>query len=166
MTLPPVPLNIRTAKIWHCNYQTLAPVAELVNLETLVIATFPDNCLDFLSELTQLRFLSIMHLPRVSSLAPLLALENLHSLSLATLPSWDGSKRTVIESLDPLARLPALRHLELFGICAADRSLRPIERCTGLKSVRVSGYTRKETARFYAASPVSDDYIPKPDFER
>jgi len=61
MTLPPVPLNIRTAKIWHCNYQTLAPVAELVNLETLVIATFPDNCLDFLSELTQLRFLSIMH---------------------------------------------------------------------------------------------------------
>lgn len=166
MPLSSVPFDIRTAKIWHCKYRTLKPLAGLVNLEELVIAGFPDDSLDFLGELAELRYLSITHLPRVGSLAPLAVLTKLHSLSLATLPSWDSSKRTVVDSLEPLTRLPALRHLELFGICASDRSLAALEQCTHLQSVRVGGYTRTETARFYAATSFTDEYMPQPGFER
>lgn len=117
-----------------------------------------------LEHLTQLRYLRIVHLPKVSSLAPLAALSRLRSLSLATLPSWDGSKKIVVDSLAPLTELPALEHLELFGICAPDNSLAPLERCTHLRSVRVNGYLRKKTARFYSATGLSDDFIPPPSF--
>lgn len=164
LTLPAAPLGIRTARIWHCGYRTLEALGDLPELEALVIATFPDDSLAILEHLTQLRYLRIVHLPKVSSLAPLAALSRLRSLSLATLPSWDGSKKIVVDSLAPLTELPALEHLELFGICAPDNSLAPLERCTHLRSVRVNGYLRKETARFYSATGLSDDFIPPPSF--
>lgn len=138
----------------------------LHNLEELVIAGFPDASLDMLGEMRNLRYLRIVHLPQVRSLAPLAALSSLRSVSLATLPSWDASKKTLVDALDPLARLPALEHLELLGICAADKSLLPIEHCAHLRSLRVTGYAAKEAARFYSVTGLSDAFVPPPSFEK
>ena len=157
--------GVRSARIWHCKYRSLAPLAELQNLEELVIATFPDESFDFLAKLANLRYLSIMHLPKASDLAPLASLTRLSSLSLSTLPGWDGSgKRTIVESLEPLADLPELAHLELMGVRPQDDSLRPLERCKGLRTARIVHYPRAETKRFFAETSVLDGFNPAPSF--
>jgi hypothetical protein len=46
------PELIRSARIWHCKYKSLVPLGALHNLEELVIATFPDESLEFLGKLS------------------------------------------------------------------------------------------------------------------
>ncbi|MFZ6735854.1 leucine-rich repeat domain-containing protein [Undibacterium sp. Ji42W] len=158
-------LEITTLRIWHCKYTTLESLAEFQNLEELVIASFPDHSLNVLKSLPKLRYLSILHLPKVSSIEDLAELESIECLSLATSPGWDAARKfALIESLKPIAKLSSLRHLELFGVCTADKSLAEIEHCKGLASARFSQYPLAEVERFYQATGVVDSYNPAPSF--
>jgi hypothetical protein len=164
---PPVadPASIRSARIWHCKYRTLAPLAGLSNLEELVVAGFPDASFELLAGLGKLRFLSIMHMPLISDIAPLANLRQLTSLSLATLPGWDAAgKRTMIRSLEPLTAIPALAQLELIGILPPDKSLRPLQQCRHLRTARIAHYPRSETDRFFAETEVLCEFNPAPSF--
>lgn len=159
------PVTERSAKVWFCKYKSLAPLAELRNLEELVIANFPDESFEFLGRLEKLRFLSVVHMPKICDIAPLASQTQLMSLSLSTLPSWDASRKTtIIESLEPLSSIPALQHLELLGICPPDTSLVPLEKCKNLRTARFSKYPRAEIDRFYAETKVGDRFNPEPSF--
>jgi hypothetical protein len=159
------PDAVRSARVWYCKYKSLASLAELRNLEELVIAGFPDESFEFLGTLEKLRLLNVLHLPKITSVTPLSKLSLLETLSLSTLPSWDASRKiTIIESLEPLADIPALAHLELFGVCPPDKSLVPIERCKHLRTARFSQYPAKELARFYERVAVVNKFNPKPSF--
>lgn len=164
---PPVadPESVRSAKIWHCNYESLLPLGALRNLEELVIATFPEDSFEFLGKFSALRFLHVLHMPKIFDISPLSELKQLKVLSLSTLPSWDASRRTtIIQSLDTLASIPHLTHLELLGICPPDKSLKPLEKCKYLQTARVSQYPRTEIRRFFAAAKITDKFNPSPSF--
>ena len=159
------PDEVTTLRVWHCKYKTLEPIADLKRLEGLAIATFPDETLEPIGQLDSLRYLWLMHAPKVADLDPLGGLAVLEVLSIATLPSWDAGGRVMeVESLRPLAALPNLRHLELFGVRSSDGSLSALETSTTLESVRVSKYVPSEVDRFRNASGASDACAPEPWF--
>jgi hypothetical protein len=164
LSMSAIPTKIRSARIWHCKYRSLDALAELKKLETLVVASFPDASLDVLGELTALRYLSVLHLPKITDLSPLRTLEHLEVLSLQTLPSWDGKKRTVVDSLEPLVALPALRRLALIGVVPKDESLAPLTRCKHLVSARIHGFPAAETRTFFARQTCVDEHPPEPTF--
>jgi len=160
------PNAVKSLRIWNCKFRTLEPLSVFLHLRTLQILTFPDDSLTVLAQLSSLRYLRIVHLPKVTDLTPLIHLHELESLSLETLPSWDASSKvTVVNSLDPLAQLPRLKHLSLFGVVPPDRTLAAIERCENLVSGRFSKYPKKEVDRFYNATGLSNAHIPEPDNE-
>lgn len=159
------PLEVRTLRIWHCKYKSLAALETLENLEELVIAGFPDSSLDMLKSLSRLRYLSISDLPKISNLQALAGLSKLESLSLSTSPAWDAARKvTVMESLDPLACLISLTHVELFGVCPPNKSLADLEKCVSLETGRFSQYPQAEIDRFYAVTQVVNQYNPPPSF--
>lgn len=159
------PTNVRTARFWHCKFRSLAFVSRFANLEGLAVATYPDASFEALGPLTCLRYLRVLHLPKVSDLTPLARLQKLEVLSLATLPSWDSSgKTTEIASLGPIASLPNLRHIELLGVRTRDLSLAQLETCRSLVSLRASKWPKREVERFTLAAGVSNDWAPSPWF--
>lgn len=160
-------LKIKTARVWHCGYRSLSPLSEMTNIEELVIGTLPDPTLEFLQSLTNLRYLRIVHMPKITSLHAFEKLIHIETLSLSTSPSWDAAKKcTVIDSLTPLAKLPMLRQLELFGVCPSDKSLQDLMHCTQLQSARLSQYPQDEVDRFYRETGLSDSFVPEPSFNR
>lgn len=164
---PPVdePEGIESVRVWHCKYKTLEPISGLRNLRGLAIATFPDDDLRLLSELTALEYLRILHLPKVGDLSPLIGLSRLKVVRFSTLPSWDSSgKTTTVESLEPLAQLPHLENLELFGVTPPKCSLHALEESASLTTVRVSKYPDFEVERFRSATGATDDWAPEPWF--
>src|SRR5262245_1974841 len=163
MASDPNGAEVTALRVWHCNYVSLAPVVQYPNLTTLVVATYPDADLEPIASVTGLEYLSLLHLPGVTDLAPLARLTHLRTVRLATLPSWDASGAvTEVDSLRPLALLPELTHLELFGIRPASQSLRDLEDRAGLISVRVSKYPKAEVARFRDVTGVTDAFAPSP----
>ncbi len=151
------PQAITELKIWHCKYRTLEPLKAFINLRTLIIATYPDDNLDLLIPLINLRYLRILHLPKVSDLSPLEHLKELETLSLETLPSWDASsKATEVQSLNPITKLPKLRHLQLFGVRPPDRSLMPLAECPNLTTARFHKYTKTEIKHFFEMTRIVD----------
>ena len=157
--------ELRSLRIWHCKYKSLQPLAEFQNLEELVIGSFPDKSFEFLAPLRKLRYLSILHMPKVHELEALSGLINVESLSLATSPAWDSAEKCVIvESLEPVTRMAALKHLELFGVRPNDKSLAILEQCKSLQSARFSQYPKNEVERYYAASGVINKFNPEPSF--
>jgi hypothetical protein len=160
------PSTLRTARIWHCGYRSLVAVGALINLEELVIGSLPDRSLEFLCKLSQLRYLRIVHMPKITDLAALEHLTNIEVLSLSTSPSWDAARKcTIVDSLMPLAGLPRLRQLELFGICPADKSLTDLQCCPALESARFSQYPADETARFYRETGLPDTFAAESSFQ-
>lgn len=158
--------DVVSLKLWHCSYRSLAELSQYRRVQTLVIATYPDESLDPIGCLTELRYLRILHLPKVGSLGPLATLTRLEVLELATLPSWDSSgKVTVVDSLSPLTKLPRLKHLALFGLRPVDKSLSALETCPSLVSARFHKYPKKEVRRFFEVTGLTDDHVPPPDFE-
>ena len=124
MPTDPDAADVTALRVWHCNYASLALVTQYQHLRTLVVATYPDADLEPVASLEDLEYLSLLHLPGVTDLAPLARLTNLRTLRLSTLPSWDSSgKVTQVDSLRPLAMLPKLTRLELFGVRPASKSL-------------------------------------------
>jgi hypothetical protein len=157
------PAAVRTARIWHCKFKSLAPLASLSELRELAIATYPDGDLHPISQLTHLQYLSIVHLPAVTDLQPLSKLTELTSLSLATLSSWDSSGRvTVVASLKPLAQLPKLAHLELFGVVNEARSLADLKGCSALQSAKFSKFPEAEITSFFEGSSIAETWNPEP----
>jgi hypothetical protein len=157
--------TVRTLRVWHCKYRTLAPITSFRALEGLEIATYPDETFELVAELEHLRYLRVLHLPRVTDLGPLSALRSLVTLRLATLPSWDTSDtKSIVRSLAPLAELPALQHLELLGVVPEDRSLAPLEHCESLRSGRFSQFPKREVERFYVKTTVANAFAPPPEF--
>lgn len=160
----PEPSEGTALRVWHCKYKSLEGLSDFVNLRTLVIATYPDADLAPLTGLSNLEYLSIMHLPKVSDLAPLSQLKKLNTIRLSTLPSWDSSgKQTTVRTLAPLAELPDLTHLELFGVLPEDGTLHDLENCRSLESIRVSKYPESEVVRFYRRTGLPDSFAPSPD---
>jgi hypothetical protein len=161
------PEQIKKLRVWHCKYKSLKDIAGFSNLDELVIASYPDSGFEPLKRLKHLRYLTVVHAPKVHSLAPLAELEQLEVLSIATSPSWDASGRVLeVDSLEPLAKLPKLKHLELFGVCPHDRSLRDLERCPALQSLRVSQYSEAEVRRFRTETRIVDgSFNPKSSFD-
>ena len=163
MPSDPEGAKVTALRVWHCHYVSLAPVVQYPNLTTLVVATYPDADLEPIASLEGLEFLSLLHLPGVTDLAPLAHLTRLRTVRLATLPSWDSSgKVTEVDSLRPLALLPELTHLELFGVRPASKSLGDLEDAPGLMSVRVSKYPKAEVTRFRGVTGVTDAFAPSP----
>lgn len=160
---PPAPSEVTALRVWHCKYKSLEVLSVFENLATLVIATYPDADLEPLVGLRKLEYLSIMHMPKVSDLAPLSKLQKLATLRLSTLPSWDSSgKQTMVRSLAPLAELPALTHLELFGVVPEDGSLDDLENCPSLETLRVNKYPKSAVDRFYQWTGLADSFAPAP----
>ncbi|MGA3846832.1 hypothetical protein ACI2UC_25385 [Ralstonia nicotianae] len=164
-SFPDVPAvdSVRALRVWHCKYKSLVKLSAFHNLEELVIASFPDDSFAALESVGKLRYLSVLHMPKIKSLAPLANLRELEILSLATSPTWDASgKCTVVESLEPLANLHKLKHLELFGVRPQDASLAALEQCKSLESVRLSQYPKEEIERFISVAGVRNAFNPKP----
>lgn len=156
----------KTIRVWYCKYSTLAELSTFERLEEVVIASFPDRTLEVFARLKWLRYLSILHMPKISDLAPLGELGHLESLSLSTSPAWDAAKRcTFVKDLHPIGCMRSLKHLELFGVCSVERSLLALEQCKGLKSARFSQYPENEVSRFYSSMGVENAFNPKPSFE-
>jgi len=144
------PLDVTSARIWHCKYESLEALSQFTNLRSLVVASYPDSTLELLSGLTDLASLEILHLPQVTSLEPLSQLQNLRKLSLRTLPSWDASSKvTAVASLAPLAALPVLEELELLGVVPESRLVDDLFRCRSLVRVRLSRYPAREQQRVH-----------------
>ena len=157
--------NVTTLRVWHCKYRSLESLRQFTNLSGLDVLPFPDASLDAVGELGCLRFLSILHLPKVSDLGPLSRLKSLTALRLSTLPSWDASgKKTTVASFEPLAQLAELRHIELLSVVAADNSLRTLERLPLLETANVHGFPKDEVARFFTSSGINKAHVPNPDF--
>jgi hypothetical protein len=160
---PPRPLDLtaRSLRIAHCRYGDLNALSQFRELRALEIIGFPNSTLESLSQLLELRWLRVLHLPQVTSLAPLRLLSHLRCLSLATSPSWDSSgKVTCVDSLQPIAHLPELQHIELFGVVPADRSLAALETSSSLRTVRVSKYPKSEVIRFRSVTGFADTFMP------
>jgi hypothetical protein len=161
MPLIPDPLSVESLKIWHCKYKTLAPIAACGNLKTLTIASYPDETLNLLGPFRDLKVLHILHLPKIHDLTPLRQLSALVSLSLETSPGWDASgKQTQVLSLEPVASLPQLQHLQLFGVVPRDKSLSALEFCESLVTARFQGYPPAEVARFFNSRQVKNAFAP------
>jgi hypothetical protein len=159
------PETVETLRVWHSKYKTLEPLVQFANLRGLEVATFPDPSLQVLAHLKRLQFLRILHLPNVTDLAPLSELRELVTLHLATLPSWDASsKRTVVESLEPLLRLHKLRHLELLSVVPPDRSLAALEELPRLRTANFHGFPKVEVARFSTSSGIQKAHAPSAPF--
>ena len=146
------PESFTSARIWHCSFRSLAPVAGLTGLTRLEVATYPDASLAPLAGLVDLEELSIVHLPNVSNLGPLQGLTRLRRLDLMTNPSWDSSgKVTTVDSLRPLTALPVLEEVNLFGVVPADRRIDDLLECLALRRAKVSKYPPAEVERLRAA---------------
>ncbi|ASJ98083.1 hypothetical protein [Shewanella marisflavi] len=159
------PEQVLSARFWHCNFETLKPLSECKNIEVLIIASLPESNFDFLRDCPNLKYLSVLHLPKVAELVGLETLRNLETLSLSTLPSWDSSGKTqLVSSLEPIACLPRLKHLELFGVIPASKSPEALANCALLESVRLSKYDRKAAKQYYQSTQVSDEWAPEPVF--
>jgi hypothetical protein len=59
------PAEVDSLRIWHCGYETLKAIERFRGVRSLVIATFPDQSLECLASLRDLRYLHIEHLPRI-----------------------------------------------------------------------------------------------------
>jgi Leucine-rich repeat (LRR) protein len=156
------PLEVKSMTIWHCKYLSFSQISKCTNLEQLNIVTLPENDFEFLSKCCNLKFLSITHLPNITCLDALAGLTELETLSLSTLPSWDSSgKKTTVHSLEPLANLPKLKFVELFGVVPELVSLESLGTLQNLESVRFSKYPKKVVNQFYKLYGVSDNWAPE-----
>lgn len=153
-------IGVTGLRVWHCKYKSLAPISRMKHLRALMIATYPDDTFETLSDLSELEWLSIVHLPKIASLDSLAFIKSLRWLELATLPSWDASRRrTTVRSLSPLAELPSLEHVSLLGVVPEDESLEPLRQIKSLKTAILHGLPKKETACFFEESSVQRQHI-------
>ncbi len=164
-TMPDIacPEKIKSIRVWHCNYESLDERKKCINIKKLVIATLPEVNFKFLSDLTNLKYLEIIHLPKITSLEGLRRLKNLEVLSLSTLPSWDASgKVTIVSSMKTLCALPNLKHIELIGVLPETKLPDELKECRRLLSAKFSKYHKKSVNEFFEITGIKDDWAPEP----
>lgn len=153
----PAPDQFRSARIVHCAYPTLVPLAAFTNLIHVEIVGYPDDTLEPIGQLTQLEELSIMHLPRVTDLSPLASLANLRRLDLMTWPGQGSSGNPAeVASLSPLCALPKLEELNLFGVRPPNQRVDDLLKCSALRVACVTGYPDLEVDRLSEALSTRD----------
>lgn len=138
------PKKYNELRIWHCKYRSFEKVALFRNLEKLEIATYPNINFEYLSELKKLRYLDIIHLPKIKDLSGISQLTSLEEIRIATLPSWDSSgKKSLISSLMPFRTLNKLKKLELLSVLPVDGNFIWLAEC---KSLREFNLQKKPSA--------------------
>ncbi|WP_235581345.1 MULTISPECIES: hypothetical protein [unclassified Rhizobacter] len=159
------PLLVRRLRVWNCRYKSFSAISQMENLEELVIASLPEDSLNFLANLKNLKYLSIANLRKISNIDPLRNLQSLDVVSLATPPSWDVANRILeIDSLAPLSELKMLRHIELFGVVPVDRSLNVLQSLQLLETARFSQYEEGEVGRFFEVTKARKEFNPDSSF--
>jgi len=160
------PKGIKSLRIWHCKYRNFNGLEFFTNLEELVIASFPEGSFAKISNFTKLKYLAILHMPKVSNLNDLTTLSNLKCLSLITLPSWVLSrKRTIVDSLKPICELKNLRHLELIGILPGnDNGINELYCLKYLKSARFEGFLKKDIEKYFEITGIEKNVFPNSSF--
>lgn len=83
---------------------------------------------------------------------PCLARLALRRLILETRPSWDGSKVTQVDSLEPLRGLP-LGEINMFGVRPASKTVDDLLAIPTLKRARWSKFAAKEIKEINAVIP-------------
>lgn len=156
--------KLTSITIWHCAYNDLSPVGGLLNLTRIKVAGYPNDNLNCISQLPNLEYLSLLHLPNITDLSPIGACKKLRVLRLHTLPSWDSSgKRTFVDSLAPIAGLPQLQDLELFGVCPITKDPSELAKSRSLERVRLSKYLKKKVDAYYSETGVGSDFARWPE---
>jgi len=155
---------VGSLRIWQCRYDSLMPLEEYINLKTLVVDGVPDEHLDFLSDLRGLRYLSLTGLPKVQDLSPLARLQGLECVTLENKADYTG-RGSEVDSFDPLARLPNLRHVAILGIKPRDRTLSGLERLRNLQTAIFDSLPSSEVQRFYGVMGNLAGRIPAPIYD-
>jgi len=124
-------------------------LANYPNVTELEIMDYRSRSFVPLGALRDLRRLSVIHFPHVSSFEPLSELRALEELVLETLPSGDASgKFKLVGSFRPLAGLSQLRVLKLAGVGAEDNDLSPLGGLTGLQELALGNlFPQRQFAR-------------------
>lgn len=138
----------RVAEVTHvrvveCRYEQWDAIGELRDLVSLEVYGWLPASFDALRPLDGLRQLRIHHLPNVSSLAGLSNLRSLRRLILETRPSWDGSKVTQVDSLEPLRNLP-LEEVNMFGVRPESKAVDDLLAIPTLKRARLSKFAAQQ----------------------
>lgn len=150
------PESITHARVIACRFERWDALGELVNLVSLEVVDWLAPDFNALRPLARLEQLHVRHMPRVTSLDALSSLTSLRRLILETLPSWDGSKVTQVDSLSPLRDLP-LEEVNMFGVRPASKSIEDLLAIPTLKKARLSKFAAKEIRRINAIIP--SDYV-------
>lgn len=159
------PKSVIQMRIWHCKYRNIKDLREFVNLEELVIASLVEESLDFLVGLERLRYLKIVHMPKINNLDALANL-NLRVLSLSTLPTWDVSNRiSEVESIDPIGMIGSLENIELMGVLPLNKSLVPLQNLVHLKTAKFSKFPVSEVDRFHSVNRAKNEFVPSCSFD-
>ena len=110
------------------------------------------STLEGLAAIKGLEVLLLDNLPRVTALDPLGSAVSLQELGLKALVSRTTSQ--LVDSLCPLRSLTRLRRLEMRGVVARDRSLRPLWYLRQLRAVELSNhYSVEEVGKLTGALP-------------
>lgn len=148
--------TITHARVLACRYEVWDAIGGLTSLTSLEVVDWHGPDLEALRPLDRLEQLRIQHMPKVTSLAGLEGLTSLRRLVLETLPSWDGSKVTEVESLAPLRELP-IEELNMFGVRPASRSVEELLEIPTLRKARLSTFAAREIKRINDVLP--DEYV-------
>ena len=150
------PLTITHARVFACRYQRWEAIGDLTNLVSLEVFDWLAPDFGPLRPLLKLEQLWVNHLPHVLSLNALSSLQSLRRLVLETLPSWDGSKVTQVDSLAPLRELP-LEEINMFGVRPASKSVDDLLAIPTLKRARLSKFAASEIKKINAQIP--DEFV-------
>jgi hypothetical protein len=146
------PLDFNEIRIWYCNYRSLSLLSDFQNLENIEILGYPDSSLELIGRLSNVKYLRIMHMPRVNDLSPLSNLKLLERLELAVLFSWNRQQH--IKSLQPLNKLSNLQIVELHGVYPDDGSLQSLLSCPLLSEFQSGNlFTMQELLNLKVAKP-------------
>ena len=128
----------------------------MVNLVSLEVVDWLAPDFSALRPLVRLEQLHVRHMPRITDLEALSSLTSLRRLILETLPSWDGSKVTQVDSLAPLRELP-LEEVNMFGVRPASKSVEDLLAIPTLRKARLSKFAIKEIRKINAMIP--NEYV-------
>jgi hypothetical protein len=157
------PGRVLSLKVWYSRVADWTALEAFASLQTLEVAGYEHSDLEPVSSLCHLKELRLLHFPKVSNLSPLAKLSALENLALEFLPSYDASGKYLhVESLSPLAQLPKLRQLRIFGVRASDRSLHALSQITSLSTIHIGrGFAAAEYAALRSAHPAAVCHFPE-----
>lgn len=140
------------AVLWNIRAEEISALRNWSGIERLIIDGIPRVSDIFpLGSLENLELLSIERAPKARDISALSSLSNLRYLCFAGGYST-SSKR--VPTLQPLAALKRLQHLNLVGVNSSDRSLAPLAEMHTLKEIRLSNnWPTEEFARLSVLFP-------------